>query len=101
LNATVNSTSAVSTFYIVPTDSAFESTGFVTNSTAPTGAVTTGFGTFGNQLVYFDNSTLLSQFWAETTDTDGVWAVKWNSASTSQDDSTPVTLKTTGLSTKK
>lgn len=78
-------------------DSAYEAAGFLSSNTSTTaGNVTTsGFSIFGGQLVYSDGSDIESQFWAKTTDVDGVWGLMWNEDGTSQDDSVPVTLKTT------
>ena len=46
-------------------------------------------------MVYSDGSDLESQFWAKTTDVDGVWSLMWNEDGSSQDGSVPVTVKTT------
>lgn len=54
-----------------------------------------GFGLFGTQVVYNDDTTLESQFWAQSTSTDGVYALMWNSPGTSQTGSFPVVLKAT------
>jgi hypothetical protein len=71
------------------------------NATLPTGAVTTGFSIFGTQVVYYDSdSQILSQFWAQTTDDESVWRVVWNSDGEAEDDSVPVVLKSTPLTTE-
>ncbi|KAG4419638.1 hypothetical protein IFR04_007235 [Cadophora malorum] len=100
-NATrANSTTSIGSFFIVDTDSAFTAAGFLSsNSTTPTDAITTGFKVYGGQVVLVSNGTLLSQFWATTTDTEGVYSLMWNSAGTSQDNSVPVALKTMAPST--
>ncbi|KUJ17360.1 uncharacterized protein LY89DRAFT_684426 [Mollisia scopiformis] len=67
-------------------------------TTNVTGAVTSGFATFGSQVVFIDNGTYEAQFWAQTTDETNVWFLKWNSAGSSQTDSTPVAIKITAPS---
>ncbi|KAH7403703.1 hypothetical protein BKA64DRAFT_744256 [Cadophora sp. MPI-SDFR-AT-0126] len=95
-----NTTISVGSFYIVDTDSAFTAAGFLSsNSTTPANAVTTGFKIFGGQVALISNGSLLSQFWATTTDTEGVYSLMWNSDGTSQDNSVPVALKTMAPST--
>lgn len=54
-----------------------------------------GFAMFASQLVYNNNSTLESQFWAQSTDTDDVYALMWNTEGELQNNSFPVTLKAT------
>lgn len=44
--------------------------------------------------MYLDNDTMLSEFWAQKTNTTGLWALKWNEDGSSQADSVPVALKT-------
>lgn len=53
----------------------------------------TGFGLFATQLVYNNDSNLESQFWAQATATDGIYALMWNTVGDLQDDSFPVTVK--------
>ncbi|GAM34490.1 hypothetical protein TCE0_015r02103 [Talaromyces pinophilus] len=95
-NVTGNfSTTAEREFYIVTTSGAYEQVGFVeANSSLPSGAVKTGFMTYGAYIMYLDNSTMLSEFWAQATNTTGVWALKWNEDGLSRTDSVPVSLKT-------
>jgi hypothetical protein len=89
------STTTEREFYIVNTSGAYEQAGFVeANSSLPSGAVKTGFMTYGAYIMYLDNNTMLSEFWAETTNTIGVWALKWNEDGSSRTDSVPVSLKT-------
>ncbi|PYI06950.1 hypothetical protein BO78DRAFT_342231, partial [Aspergillus sclerotiicarbonarius CBS 121057] len=45
-------------------------------ATAIDGTVT-GFALFASQLVYNNNTQLEAQFWASSTDTDGVYALVW------------------------
>lgn len=54
-----------------------------------------GFAMFALQLVYNNNSTLESQFWAQSTDTDGVYSLMWNTEGELQNNSFPVILKST------
>lgn len=105
---TTNSTSSLtsgSSFYVVTssdsTDS-FAQAGFVSDaSSAPTGATTTGFVTYGPYVMLVeddtsdDQETYVSEFWATASGTDGLWTLMWNEAGTSQDNSVPVALKTT------
>ncbi|CAK7232346.1 hypothetical protein SBRCBS47491_008238 [Sporothrix bragantina] len=106
--STTNSSSSLtsgSTFYIVSdstSDDSFAQAGFVSDaSSAPTGATTTGFVTYGPFVMVLDDTddsgkeTYVSEFWATETDTDGLWALMWNEDGSAQDNSVPVTLKTT------
>lgn len=95
-NATISNSTDVGTFYIVPDSSTYDSAGFVQNNqtTNVTDAVTTGLALFGGQVIFIDDSVYKAQFWAQTTDTAGVWSLKWNSDGSSQVDSTPVVIKT-------
>lgn len=81
--------------YIIPTTDAFDQVGFVgSNETAPTGAVTTGLTFFGTSVAYAaSDSDYQMSFWAQPTNTTGVWALMWNSSGAPEDDSVPVTLK--------
>lgn len=54
-----------------------------------------GFAMFASQLVYNNNSTLESQFWAQSTSTDDVYALMWNTEGELQNNSFPVILKAT------
>ncbi|CAK7206292.1 hypothetical protein SEUCBS139899_009080 [Sporothrix eucalyptigena] len=102
--ATNSSTlSSGSTFYVVTdssSDDSFAQAGFVSDaSDAPSGATTTGIVTYGPYVMILedtdDKDTYVSEFWATQSDTDGVWTLMWNEAGTAQDNSVPVTLKTT------
>ena len=77
-------------------------------SSAPAGAMTTGFVTYGPTVMVIaaetdsgedgndaGKTTYASEFWASATDTDGVWTLMWNEAGTAQDNSVPLTIKTT------
>ncbi|EEA28481.1 hypothetical protein PMAA_032890 [Talaromyces marneffei ATCC 18224] len=82
-------------FYIVTTSGAYEQAGFVeANSSLPSGAVKTGFMTYGAYIVYLDTNKILSEFWAQAINTAGTWALKWNEDGSSQTNSVPVSLKT-------
>ena len=69
--------------YIVPTNGSFEQVGFYNSSNGtsslPTGGVTTGFMLFGSSLSYVESDgTMEQQFWAQATDSDGIWKLMWN-----------------------
>lgn len=104
---TTNSTSSLtsgSSFYVVTSSDSsdsFAQAGFVSDtSDAPTGSTTTGFVTYGSYVMVIDENaedqeTYVSEFWATQSDTEGLWTLMWNEAGTAQDDSVPVTIKTT------
>jgi hypothetical protein len=103
-NSTSSSLTSGSSFYVVTTSGSgdsFEQAGFVSDtSSAPTGATTTGFVTYGPYVMVIEDNTkgqetYVSEFWATSSGTDGLWTLMWNEAGTAQDDSVPVTLKTT------
>ncbi|KAL1889966.1 hypothetical protein Sste5346_008544 [Sporothrix stenoceras] len=102
-NATSSLTSGSSFYIINSSDSSdsFVQAGFVSDaSSAPTGATTTGFVTYGSYVMVVnettaDQQTYVSEFWATASGTDGLWTLMWNKAGTVQDNSVPVTLKTT------
>lgn len=86
--------------YIVPTTGSFAQAGFVSasdNSSAPDGAVTTGFTWYGSTVAYAaSDSDYQSMFWANVTEDPSVWELIWNAASTDlPTGSFPVTLKKT------
>lgn len=62
-------------------------------ATSEINGTVSGFALFATQLVYNNNFELELQFWAQSTDTDGIYALMWNSDGDLQDDSFPVTLK--------
>lgn len=75
-------------------DDAFNSVGVSQVATiSKMNGTVTGFGLFGTQLVYNDNSNLESQFWAQPTDTDGIYSLMWNADGGMQDGTFPVLLK--------
>ncbi|CZR69398.1 uncharacterized protein PAC_19298 [Phialocephala subalpina] len=89
---------ATYSMYIVPTSGSFTQVGFASsNSTLPTGAVTTGFSFFGTNVAYAASSVDYElQFWANATTTDGIYALYWNAASTDVPSGAfSVTVKTT------
>ena len=53
----------------------------------------TGFARFAWQLVYNNNTLLDSKFWAEPTDTDGIFALVWSSSGDLQDGSYAVVVE--------
>lgn len=53
----------------------------------------TGFARFAWQLVYNNGTLLDSKFWAEPTDTDGIYALVWNSDGDTQDGSYDVVVE--------
>lgn len=58
---------------------------------------TLGFAIYGRQLVYYDGSSLLSEFWAKevfTSTGTTVWALHWNSNNEDVSGAVPVVLKT-------
>ncbi|KAJ4393478.1 hypothetical protein N0V93_002690 [Gnomoniopsis smithogilvyi] len=88
-------TTTLTDFYIVTTSDAFEDCGFQgSNETAPSGASMTGFMKYGSQIIWSSGDDYVSQFWAQETETDGLYKLKWNSAGVDRADSVPVTIKT-------
>jgi hypothetical protein len=96
INATNSTASQTGVFYIVPTEDAFVPAGFETaNNTAPSGAETNSFTTYGSVVMYSDNSTYRAQFWAlATNNATDEWEILWNESGALQDGAVPVTLKT-------
>jgi hypothetical protein len=94
-NGTIGDDDSVGTFYIIHGDSAFENSGFTKDiTTLPTNAITYGFFLFGSQVALLSGESVELMFWADTTDEEGIWAMKWNSDGTSQTNSVPVVVKT-------
>jgi len=64
---------------------------FLGNETSK-GEITSGFGFFG-QIVFLEDSdgSLQTRFYAEPTDTEGIWALAWND--TDAEGAIPVTVK--------
>ena len=97
-NSSTDTLNATYSMYIVPTSGSFTQVGFTSsNSTLPTGAVTTGFSFFGTNVAYAASSSDYElQFWANATTTDGIYALYWNAVSTDVPSGAfPVTVKTT------
>ncbi|TVY82301.1 hypothetical protein LSUE1_G002249 [Lachnellula suecica] len=92
-NSTNSTTTSNGTLYIIPTTDTYGAVGF---GTAPSGAVTTPFYVYGEQVQYLTDSLLEAQFWAKTINGTTESQIMWNSDGSSQTDSTPVVLKTTG-----
>ncbi|KAN0099925.1 hypothetical protein V8E51_013700 [Hyaloscypha variabilis] len=95
-NATTSNSTSVGSFFITP-GSSLGAVGF-TSANTTSAVTTTGFSLFGEQVVFVNGSTYESQFWASSTDTDGVWALYWNSDGIEEGSSVPVVLKTIGPS---
>lgn len=92
-NVSTSNSTSVGNFFI--DTSTYAPAGFTsTNTTLSTNTTTTGFSLFGGQVVFVVDSQYESQFWAQTTDTDGVWAVYWNANATAEDNSVPIVVKT-------
>ncbi|TVY21456.1 hypothetical protein LARI1_G000618 [Lachnellula arida] len=86
--------------YIVPTSGSFTQVGFSTNTSLPTGAVTTGFGWYGKSVAYATNSSEYElSFWASNTTTTGVYGLYWNANTAVGNDNPtgafPVAIKST------
>lgn len=93
-NATFANGTEAGSMYIMNQD--FNAVGVspIANIAYRNGSVS-GFAMFASQLVYNNNSTLESQFWAQSTSTDDVYALMWNTEGELQNNSFPVTLKST------
>lgn len=87
--------------YIVPTSGSFEQVGFLSNddnssSTVPTNATTTGFTWYGTSVCYAASSSNYElNFWANATNTTGIFSVHWNSEGTAQGSAFPISIKST------
>lgn len=57
-----------------------------------------GFALFASQLVYNNDTQLEAQFWEQGTDTNGTYALTWNSGGDIQNGSFPVVVKASGNS---
>ncbi|KXT03249.1 hypothetical protein AC578_4789 [Pseudocercospora eumusae] len=94
LTVTANSTEELpaTTFFINTSAGAFEAAGFVAPSN--TTVTTSGFKVFGNQLVWITESGELEQlWWAEPTDVEGLWLLKWNVDAVTDTNAIPVNVK--------
>lgn len=88
------STPGSASFYIIPSDNAFDNAGFQrANETAPDGAAMKGFFKFGSQIMFYNNGSYESKFWAQSTKVDGLYTLNWNSNNVDKEDSVPVTIK--------
>lgn len=84
------------TFYIIPTSDAFYAAGFIDEGTTPpSGAVTTGFVLWGDDVMYISGNKYLAQFWAVPMAADGMYELHWNSDGRNHDGAVPVSLKPT------
>lgn len=96
-NVTVmtNTSSGSASFYIVTSTSSFAPAGFMRhNESAPTGASMKGFFKYGTQIMWSNDGTYESKFWAQTTSVEGLYKLAWNSNNINKEDSVPVTIKT-------
>lgn len=85
----INGTS-VGGMYIDPSDNLYDEVVVSTNGTV-------GLTVYGKQLVYYNGSTIQSEFWAkEVAQGDGatIWVLHWNSDNESQTGAVPVVVKT-------
>lgn len=83
-------------FGIDPASSAFDSVQFV-NTNATSSFTTSGFMFYGSVVFWVSTSgDWESLFYATPTGQNDLWALKWNSNSTSDGSSFPITLKNQG-----
>ncbi|RYP66627.1 hypothetical protein DL771_007696 [Monosporascus sp. 5C6A] len=97
-NTTSNNSSSSPGFDVavlsIPADDApYRQVHFLVNDTSD-GKITSGFGFFG-AMVFLQGSdgSLQTQFYAESTDTEGIWALAWDDADA--EGAVPVTIKDT------
>lgn len=69
---------------------AFEPVKLVSNNSDTTSS---GFDFYGHDAVYWSEEEAESKWWATTTETDGLWILKWNVDGTNQPNSVPVVVK--------
>ncbi|KAJ4394819.1 hypothetical protein N0V93_004039 [Gnomoniopsis smithogilvyi] len=92
MNGTLSNGTSAGSLYILP--EAFNAVGVRDDAgITELNGTTTGFGLFATQLVYNNDSNLESQFWAQSTEMEGIYVLMWNTAGDLQDDSFPVTVK--------
>lgn len=92
MNGTLSNGTSAGSLYIIP--QAFNAVGVRDAAgLSDINGTTTGFGLFATQLVYNNDSELESQFWAQSTATEGIYALMWNTAGELQENSFPVTVK--------
>lgn len=89
VNATFPNGTALGSLYIRPQQD--NAVGVLPTTQASD--VITGFARFAWQLVYNNNTLLDSKFWAEPTDTDGIYALLWSSGEDLQDGSYDVVVE--------
>lgn len=91
-NGTLTNGTSAGSLYLTP--GGFQAVGVREGAAAnSSNEYLTGFGLFGTQVVYNNNSNLESQFWAQSTATDGIFALMWNTVGDLEDRSFPVTIK--------
>ncbi|KAL1882950.1 hypothetical protein Daus18300_000588 [Diaporthe australafricana] len=90
VNATLPNGTALGSLYIRPEQD--NAVGVLPLTQASDGTVI-GFARFAWQLVYNNNTLLDSKFWAEPTDSDGIYALVWSSGDDLQDGSYDVVVE--------
>ncbi|KAK5999268.1 hypothetical protein PT974_01661 [Cladobotryum mycophilum] len=79
--------------YIVNSNNAFQQVGFATSGSSPAEATTRGFGFYGHDVMFFDDSgNALSKFWAVNIQ-HNQWKMNWNENGTYREGYTPVALR--------
>jgi hypothetical protein len=82
-------------FYVQTNGGPSGAVGFANSSNTPSGAATTGFTLFGEQVIYSSGTSVQAAFWAEpVSNATKQWVLVWNSNNTKTDTAVPVTLKT-------
>ena len=83
------------TFYVPSPTSSSHEIGFITsNSTAGDDVSTSGFTFYGGVCLHLQDDALSTLWYASPTDTDGVWALKWNETGDTTEGIVSVSLKT-------
>lgn len=77
---------------ISPTGGLYDNVLVASNSSADANITTTGLTVYGQQLIYYNGSSIQALFWAKPK--DNFWVLTWNTDNEYLEDTTPVTLKT-------
>ena len=85
------------TFYVPSSTSSSHEIGFIANSTAGSDVSTSGFTFYGGVCLHVEDDTLATEWFASPTETDGVWALRWNETG---DGIVSVSLKTKAPTTQ-
>lgn len=82
------------TFFIDTSADSTAQSGFMASNTTSTEIAITDFRLFGSDL-YWEaaDGTLLANFWATETETDGIWALMWDQPNNVLSRGTPVVIK--------